>query len=587
MSVSRKLWTVVIGLLLSMLALALGAQWQSRRSMDHALAEISRMEQSVATAVRWRGLTEFATALIVTGALSNEPEISSGLDRRVKEVIGRINDLQKDIKTLLASSDEERAFEDVGAERTKVLALLARTRELKQSGDPTVKDFVDTQFSPAITRYLAAQDAFLRTVEQERRDATRALEAERQAIAAFTLGIALLLFGAGVLITASLVRSVVHPLRRATTFADAIASGDLTQELRDGRRDEFGRLLQSLDAMVRRLRSVVGEVRSGVESVSTASAEIAYGNQDLSARTEKAASSLQQTAASMEQLTGTVAQSTDTAHQARQLAGQAAQAATRGGEVMSGVISSMGQISESSRRIGDIIGTIDGIAFQTNILALNAAVEAARAGEQGRGFAVVAGEVRSLAQRSAEAAREIKTLIGTSVATVDVGSRQVGQAGQAMEEIVQGVRRVSDLIAELHAAASEQRDGIGQVNQAVNQLDQMTQQNAALVEESAAAASSLREQAQRLTAAIQVFDVGSAVAAPASGKPAPTERKPVSAGVASRPPAPSLASPVRKQARPDEPQRLRAPPPAPAAAQVSHAGAHKASDPRNDDWESF
>ncbi|EER57937.1 methyl-accepting chemotaxis sensory transducer [Acidovorax delafieldii 2AN] len=257
-----------------------------------------------------------------------------------------------------------------------------------------------------------------------------------------------------------------------------------------------------------------------MDSITTASAEIAGGNQDLSARTEATASSLAQTAQSMEQLTATVRQSADAARQANQLAGSAAEVAARGGRVVGEVVTTMGDINQSSRKIADIIGVIDSIAFQTNILALNAAVEAARAGEQGRGFAVVAGEVRSLAGRSAAAAREIKQLIGASVERVESGARLVQDAGTTMDEIVGSVKRVGDIIGEITAASSEQSDGIGQVNTAVNQLDQMTQQNAALVEESAAAAQSLRDQATRLAGAVQVFKLSGVEGAGQAALPA-------------------------------------------------------------------
>jgi methyl-accepting chemotaxis protein len=299
--------------------------------------------------------------------------------------------------------------------------------------------------------------------------------------------------------------SIVAPMRSARQVAQTIASGDLTQPIVVQGGDEPAELLAALQTMQSSLRTLVGQVRSSTESITTASSEIAVGSQDLSSRTEQTASNLQQAASSMEQLTGTVKQSADSARQANQLAASAAEVAARGGSVVSQVVSTMDQINASSKKIADIIGVIDGIAFQTNILALNAAVEAARAGEQGRGFAVVAGEVRNLAQRSAEAAKEIKGLIGTSVDKVESGSKLVADAGATMNEIVASVQRVTDIIGEITAAASEQSDGIGQVNTAVTQLDQMTQQNAALVEESAAAAESLKDQARKLVAAVSVF----------------------------------------------------------------------------------
>ena len=301
--------------------------------------------------------------------------------------------------------------------------------------------------------------------------------------------------------------SIVGPIRAAGRAAQVIADGDLTQPIDTEGRDELADMLRALAQMQDALRALVGQVRSTSDSIGTASAEIATGNQDLSSRTEQTASNLQQTASSMEQLTGTVRQSADSARQANQLASSAAEVAARGGVVVSQVVATMDEINASSKKIADIIGVIDGIAFQTNILALNAAVEAARAGEQGRGFAVVAAEVRSLAQRSAEAAKEIKGLIGASVGKVADGSRLVTDAGQTMKEIVGSVQRVSDIIGEITAAASEQSEGIGQVNGAVTQLDQMTQQNAALVEQSAAAADSLKEQAVRLAQVVGTFKV--------------------------------------------------------------------------------
>jgi len=337
-----------------------------------------------------------------------------------------------------------------------------------------------------------------------------------------TAGLVMALLGGSVVLALLIItpltivnmRTICGPIRDAEQLADAIAQGDLSERQIDTRgQDEAAHLLHALTTMQGSLRQIVSQVRQSTDSISTASVEIATGNQDLSARTEQTASNLQQAASSMEQLTGTVKQSADSARQADQLAMSAAEVAARGGEVVSKVVSTMDLINTSSKMIADIIGVIDGIAFQTNILALNAAVEAARAGEQGRGFAVVASEVRSLAQRSAEAAKEIKSLIGESVDKVESGSKLVADAGKTMQEIVHSVQRVTDIIGEITAAASEQSDGISQVNTAVVQLDQMTQQNAALVEESAAAAESLKDQTARLSQAVSVFRLHDAHAA--------------------------------------------------------------------------
>ncbi|WP_422017867.1 methyl-accepting chemotaxis protein [Roseateles sp.] len=309
----------------------------------------------------------------------------------------------------------------------------------------------------------------------------------------------------GAVLAARISRSIIGPLTSAQRFAERMADGDLSRAPEVSGTDESAEMTQALAAMQQSLSRIVGQVRESAESIQVASTEVATGNMDLSQRTEQTASNLQQAASAMTQLTGTVSQSADSAVTAKQLAGAAAETAGRGGDVVSRVVSTMGEINTASRKIADIIGTIDGIAFQTNILALNAAVEAARAGEQGRGFAVVAGEVRSLAQRSAEAAREIKALIGASVERVEAGTRLVNDAGATMTDIVGSVQRVTDIIGEISAAAIEQSHGIGQVNGTVTELDQMTQQNAALVEESAAAAQSLKEQAVRLAGIVSSF----------------------------------------------------------------------------------
>ena len=309
----------------------------------------------------------------------------------------------------------------------------------------------------------------------------------------------------GIAIAWTITRGITRPINEAVRVARTVAAGDLTSQIVATQTDETGQLMQALREMNDSLLKIVGQVRNGADSMATASSQIAAGNQDLSSRTEQQASSLQQTAASMEELTSTVRHNADNALQANQLASQASSVAVHGGAVVAQVVDTMGSINASSRKIVDIIGVIDGIAFQTNILALNAAVEAARAGEQGRGFAVVASEVRALAQRSADAAKEIKHLIDDSVSKVERGSSQVSAAGKTMEEIVASVRRVTDIMAEIAAASQVQTLGIEQINQAVVQMDQVTQQNAALVEESAAAADSLQGQASQLLQSVGVF----------------------------------------------------------------------------------
>ncbi|WP_322114289.1 methyl-accepting chemotaxis protein [Aquabacterium sp. A7-Y] len=374
-------------------------------------------------------------------------------------------------------------------------------------------DSATTVNKVAVAAYAAFDEADnqLDLVEQMIHAEGSAAEEENRAAMQSTV----VLFGVAVLIATVVVvpltllnmHSICRPIGQARELADAIARGDLTGLVRVEGRDEAAGLLQSLVQMQSALRSIVEKVHLSSENITTASSEIASGNHDLSARTEQTASNLQQTAASMEQLTGTVKQSADAARQANQLAASASEVAAKGGSVVSEVVATMDEINTSSKKIADIIGVIDAIAFQTNILALNAAVEAARAGEQGRGFAVVAGEVRSLAQRSAQAAKEIKSLIGASVEKVESGSKLVQTAGTTMKDIVGSVQRVTDIIAEITAATAEQNDGIGQVNQAVSHLDEMTQQNAALVEQSAAAAESLKDQAVRLADVVSAFKI--------------------------------------------------------------------------------
>ncbi|MBT2335704.1 methyl-accepting chemotaxis protein [Variovorax paradoxus] len=352
----------------------------------------------------------------------------------------------------------------------------------------------------------------------------RRIESARNLMVGF--GLVALLAGVGCGVW--LARSIMQPLGEAIFIAETVASGDLSKEFETERGGDFGRLLRGMGEMEDTLTDVVTRIKTSTDSIVVAAGQIAAGNQDLSARTEEQASSLEQTAASMEELTSTVKQNADNARQANQLARSASEVAVKGGNVVSQVVDTMASINASSKKIVDIIGVIDGIAFQTNILALNAAVEAARAGEQGRGFAVVASEVRNLAQRSGAAAKEIKGLIDDSVGKVDVGSALVGEAGKTMEEIVGSVKRVTDIIGEITAASHEQAQGIEQVNQAIAQMDQVTQQNAALVEEAAAAAQSLQEQAGSLSQVVATFkldgDEGENPAAAPEPAPVPARR---------------------------------------------------------------
>ncbi|HEV2611732.1 MAG TPA: methyl-accepting chemotaxis protein [Noviherbaspirillum sp.] len=361
----------------------------------------------------------------------------------------------------------------------------------------------------------------------------------------------------GVLVAFFVTRSITSPLRSAVGVARRVADGDLTTRVDVQSTDETGQLMQALKDMNESLVRIVGEVRNGTDTITQASGEIAAGNMNLSVRTEEQASSLQTTASSMEELTSTVKHNAENASQANKLAATASEVAVKGGAVVSQVVDTMGSINESAKKIVDIIGVIDGIAFQTNILALNAAVEAARAGEQGRGFAVVATEVRNLAQRSAAAAKEIKALIGDSVEKVEVGTKLVDQAGATMDEVVASVRRVTDIISEIAAASHEQTSGIEQINQAISQMDNVTQQNAALVEQAAAAAGSMQEQAGNLSQVVSVFKINgsraaSAARTPETATPAP---KPLRTKV----PVPASAATWKSGNKPALPPAIKTP----------------------------
>ncbi|HEY0822026.1 MAG TPA: methyl-accepting chemotaxis protein, partial [Rhizobacter sp.] len=435
------------------------------------------------------------------------------IDNEIKALnatIARYRDTETRLRAHLdgaPATEEERALvAGIGAAAQASIPLLLRAAKQGQDGsniEATTTLMTQARPQEALWRGQVEQ---LMAVERKSSAASYATAVSGQqralSIAAAVVAVAVV---AGALLGWRITRSVKQPIDRAIRVAERIAEGDLSSQVEVGSHDEIGRLLLAVAAMQERLRTLVGQIRESSDSIHVASAEVSTGNLDLSQRTERAASSLQQTASSMEDLSSTVRHSASAAEKANQLAHRASAVASRGGEVVLQMVSTMRDIDESSRKISDIIGVIDGIAFQTNILALNAGVEAARAGDQGRGFAVVAGEVRTLAQRSAVAAKEIKALIDTSVEKVDAGSRLVKAAGESMREILDSVEEVAAVVGEITVATSAQSSGITQVSSAVTQLDQVTQQNAALVEEASAAAESLREQAQSLTQVVSTF----------------------------------------------------------------------------------
>jgi methyl-accepting chemotaxis protein len=424
------------------------------------------------------------------------------IDADKKAIDAALDSLAK----LVASADGKTALSKIQAARIVYAASFIKVAELVEAGnrDDAAK-MMNAETFPALDALLGEIKTLInlqkKQVEASGAEAAQDIDASRLLM----LGLGLAAFLASIALAYSLTRSITVPLNEALAVAQKVALGDLTQTIRVSTTDETGNLLQALKDMNESLVRIVGEVRAGTDTIGTASGQIATGNLDLSSRTEAQAGSLEKTASSMEELTSTVKQNADNARQANQLVVSASGVAVKGGAVVGQVVQTMGSIKESSRKIVDIIGVIDGIAFQTNILALNAAVEAARAGEQGRGFAVVATEVRNLAQRSAAAAKEIKALIGDSVEKVDGGSKLVDEAGATMNEIVTSVKRVADIMSEITAASQEQSLGIEQVNQAIAQMDEATQQNAALVEEAAAAAKSMQDQAGNLSMVVSVF----------------------------------------------------------------------------------
>ena len=508
MSVGAKLWTGVFLIILALLGTVATAGIRSARLNEESARTLTMLSEKTALAVEWAGITETTTTRVQAAMLSSDPLIAELYKELIPAGSARINVLQKRLGEMEMTAAEKAQLAKIAEVRKAVLESLGKANAHKKNGENDLAATeIRTRFNGLVPPYMAALQEFAQmqgTIQAEAQ--ARLAEARGASLRIAFAQVGLLLVGI-VLGAWFLIRNIRAPLDEAISFAEHMAQGDLTARISNQRSDEFGAMMRALAGMRDRLLHVLADVKRGTENITVAAREIATGNNDLSARTEQTASNLQQTAASMEQMSGAIKQSAESARVANQLADVAGQSARKGGEVVSQVVSTMEEINQASRKINDIIGVIDGIAFQTNILALNAAVEAARAGEQGRGFAVVAGEVRNLAQRSAQAAKEIKGLIGASVEKVEVGTELVGQAGQSMSEIVGNVTRVRDIIGEIASASGEQADGVNQINAAVANLDQMTQQNAALVEESAAAASSMNEQATRLAESVRVFRV--------------------------------------------------------------------------------
>ena len=441
--------------------------------------------------------------------LASDNAAMNAFEKEMVEVTATFEKNRSSYLKLISSDEERKLYEAFDSDWKKYLSFPSKLLELSHAQKTAeAKALMNGEARKAFDTASADLIKLIDLNQAGAQETSKEGDALYATGRAASLGALALMVLIGGITGWAISRSISRNVNMARDAAERIAAGDLTVDVRSDGKDETAQLLQALQGMKDNLADIVGGVRQNAEGVATASAQIAQGNQNLSQRTEEQAAALEETAASMEQLSSTVKQNADNAKQANQLALGASTVAIQGGEVVGQVVTTMKGINDSSKKIADIISVIDGIAFQTNILALNAAVEAARAGEQGRGFAVVASEVRSLAGRSADAAKEIKTLINASVERVEQGTRLVDQAGVTMTEVVNSIKRVTDIMGEISAASAEQSTGVAQVGEAITQMDQVTQQNAALVEESAAAAESLKSQAQQLVSAVSVFKLG-------------------------------------------------------------------------------
>ena len=529
----------VVLLLLAALTITALVRMQTASDLTYRLINTSIKNQRMVA--EWSKIIELNSVRGVASFEITDPLVRAKIEEDLKVDAERSSKLQDDIVASLLNPAVIEQFKVVRKVRTDYVTTRARAFQMKADGDVAgAKIVFEKEVAPITTAYLAEVKRFagmqIKAADGVGASIIEAYSSTR--VFLITMGVLAVLVGIG--FAWWITRSITGPIRDAVKVAETVAAGDLSSTITAQGRDETAQLMHALKTMNDSLVGIVGQVRSGTDTIATASAEIAAGNQDLSSRTEQQASSLEETASSMEELTSTVKQNADNARQANKLAG---------GAVVAEVVSTMGEINTSSKKIVDIISVIDGIAFQTNILALNAAVEAARAGEQGRGFAVVATEVRNLAQRSAAAAKEIKGLIDDSVQKVEAGTNLVDKAGQTMEEIVQSIGFVTSIMSEISNASEEQSAGIEQVNQAISEMDQVTQQNAALVEEASAAAEAMQEQASELAQVVSVFrlDANAAATDRFSMKAAQRSAPVASAAPARQAPAPALRLPAMRK----------------------------------------